>query len=143
MADGQLRPFATYDDLLARWAAGDPPARDKAEALILDASAYILARLPGRTWDVSDPVMAQNLTSVTCAMVTRALAALQTDAGYGVSQYSVTASPYTESRSYQNPTGDLYLKAEEKRVLGIGAQAVGGIRVAIDRRPLGGDDGGW
>lgn len=142
MADG-VNAFATYEDLLERWSVGDPPDRGKAEALLLDASVYILARLPGHMWDAADPVMAANLEAVTCAMVTRAIASLQASAGYGVSQYSITASPYTESRSFQNPTGDLYLRADEKRLLGIGAQRVGGLRVAIGRDRCGGDPDGW
>ena len=51
-----------------------------------------------------------------CAIVKRAM--LASDDIAGVTQHSQTAGYYSESFSYSNPDGDLYLTRSEKESLG-------------------------
>lgn len=105
------KPFATVADLEARWHPLTDNERAKAEVLIGDASDMIIDAAA----DV-DSVRPETLTRICCQMVKRAMIAEATNPT-GVTQYSQTAGSFSESGTYANPTGDLYLLAAEKRVL--------------------------
>lgn len=77
--------------------------------------------------DSSDYEQSELLKMVCCDMVIRAMSATAADA-FGVSQTSMTAGPYTQSFSYSNPSGDMYLTKLEKRLLGISTGYIGSIR---------------
>lgn len=113
-----LTALATYDDLLARWTASTTPTEEQAEAALLDASVFVLAYLGG-LYDAGNLTDVQEgaLTLVTCSVAIRSLSATASGAGYGVTQYSQTASSFTEQLTYSNPTGDLYLTSAEKKML--------------------------
>nr|WP_236023770.1 Gp19/Gp15/Gp42 family protein [Bifidobacterium miconis] len=64
---------------------------------------------------------------VCCAMVKRAM--LNRDVA-GVTQGTQTANGFTESYSYSNPDGDLYLTKSELRSLGCGVQRMWSIDLA-------------
>ena len=115
--------FAAYSDVCTRM-ADDTLAQAQVEALLEDASAMLLALL-GPHYDAADELQAANLKTVCCNVVSRALAATTTGAGFGVQQHSMTASAFNEQFTYSNPAGDLYLTATEKRMLGIGAGRIG------------------
>lgn len=105
------KPFATVADLEARWHPLTDSERAKAEVLIGDASDMIIDAAA----DV-DSVRPETLTRICCQMVKRAMIAEAANPT-GVTQYSQTAGSFSESGTYANPTGDLYLLAAEKRAL--------------------------
>lgn len=113
--DDNPKPFATGQDLADRWHPLDEMERIKASVLIADASELIRATCPN--WDKATQA---TLRMVTCMMVRRAM--LAGDDIAGVSQTSQTAGSFSESFTYSNPMGDLYLTAQEKRMLGMGRQ---------------------
>ena len=75
-----------------------------ASDMIIDAAADV------------DSVRPETLTRLCCQMVKRAMIAEAANPT-GVTQYSQTAGSFSESGTYANPTGDLYLLAVEKRAL--------------------------
>lgn len=123
--------YAEVSDLEARWRPLTEDERARAAVLLEDASALIDAY--GEA-DASDPGAERALKAVACAVVQRAMSSAATDA-YGVTQQSMTAGPYTQSWSYSNPTGDLYLTKSEKKMLGFTDGYIGSIRPHI--RPYG------
>jgi len=118
--------FADVSDIEQRWRELDASETVRAEALIADASA-MLARLV-RNLDVSDESYMQLLKQTCCNMVIRSLGASGNDATYGVDSMSITAGPYSQNWSYNNPTGDMYLTKLEKRLLGITSSYIDTIR---------------
>ena len=107
----QVVPFATVDDLAARWRVLTDSEKRQAETLLDDASDLIRAECP-RYADAS----LLTLKRIACAIAKRSMLA-GADAA-GISQSSQTAGPFTESLTYANPAGDLYLTNAEKRSLG-------------------------
>ena len=118
--------FAEVSDIEARWHSLYASDRQRAEVLIGDASAMLEAAL-ACTIDVSDESQMQRLNIVCCNMVIRAMSASESDA-YGASNMSMTAGPYTQSWTYANPSGDMYITKAEKRMLGITSGYIGTIR---------------
>lgn len=120
--------FAEVSDIESRWRTLDSGERDRAQALIQDASA-MLSKLVTDI-DVADEEQMQLLNIVCCNMVIRAMSATEADS-YGASNMSMTAGPYTQSWTYPNPTGDMYITKFEKRLLGITSSYIGSIRPKI------------
>lgn len=114
-----MAALATVDDVAARWHGGAMTGaqRARAAALIDDASALVLAS-PGFSLREGDGEQEANCRAVVCACVMRAMSA--PEGMFGVTQASETAGPYTQSASYANATGDLYLTRAERMRLGIG-----------------------
>lgn len=82
-------------------------------AVLGDAEAWLRASYPQIP---ETPVgnLQKVLVLVSVAMAKRALAA--TERG-GVTQQQNTAGPFSQSTSYRNPDGDLYLSAQERQML--------------------------
>ena len=95
------KPFAQVGDLEARWHALTGDERTRAETLLQDASDLIRTTCP--QWANAKPA---TLKRIACMAVKRAMQAPQ------------TAGSYSESLSYANPAGDLYLTTSEKEALG-------------------------
>ena len=115
-----MTPFATVDDLAAGWRPITDAEQERAQVLLERASALIASLLETSGIDFQDPrePFATNLVSVTCNVARRALSAgIDTPPA---SQYTQSAVGYSETYSFSNPHGDLYLTANEKRSLGIG-----------------------
>lgn len=113
-----MEAYATVADLEVRYRALDDGERERAEALLEDASAMLAAecRRVGVEVDASDGLQAANLKVVCCSMAKRVLAS----GAFGdVSNHSVTAGSYSEQFTFANPTGSMYLTREERRVLGL------------------------
>lgn len=115
-------PFATTDDLASRWHAFTDTELPHVKAVLADASDVIVTTCPG--WASATP---DTLRRITCAVAKRAL--LNEDTG-GVTQSTQTANGFTESLSYANPAGDMYLTGAEKRALGCGVQRMWSIDLA-------------
>ena len=116
--------FADVSDLESRWRELSTDEEARANVLLDDASAMLSALVEV---DSSDAGQAELLKIVCCDMVIRAMSATAADT-FGVSQTSMTAGPYTQSFSYSNPSGDMYLTKLEKRLLGISTSYIGSIR---------------
>jgi len=120
--------YATVDDLEARWHALEGDEADRAEVLLEDAAAMLDALVEV---DPEDEKQANLLKIVSCSMVTRAMLSAESDA-YGVSQLDYGMGPFSQAAHFANPNGDLYLTAQEKRLLGIGSGYLMGVRPLID-----------
>lgn len=118
--------FATVDDLEARWRPLSSAEQERAEVLLDDAAVYLSALV---TVDDSDQEQADVLKVVSCSMVQRVMSS-DVDT-FGVSQASMTAGSYTQSMTFANPSGDFYLTAMEKRLLGIASSKLGTIRPKV------------
>lgn len=113
---GSTGAFATVDDLAARWHSLSAAESSTATALLEDASDVIRTTAPG--WVRAS---ASTLKRIACAMVKRAMVAGD---NVGLSQATETTGPFSNSWTFSNPGGDLYLTRSERKALGIG-QATG------------------
>ena len=112
--------FASISDYEDKYgSAGDDVAL---QAWLDDATTHLTALLGG-TLDPDDAAQAALLRTVCRDMAHRAYASVAP--GYGVTSYSQGANGFSESMSYANATGDLYLTKTERMLLGIGTQQVG------------------
>lgn len=123
--------YATIDDLEARYGEVAYELRDRAQALLDDAATMLNAWVEV---DISDQQQRERLKIVSCAMVNRALQAAASDV-YGVSNASYTMGPFTQSATFSNPSGDLYLTKGEKSLLGISGTRISSIRPRIGGAP--------
>lgn len=121
--------FAEVFDIEARWRALSAEEAVRAGVLIEDASAMLQSLV---SVDADDARQAELLKTVCCSMVIRAMSATAADS-YGATQMSMTAGAYSQSWTYSNPTGDLYLTRFEKKLLRIGVGRIGWA-------PIGGHD---
>lgn len=113
--------FADVTDIEARWRPLSADEAARADVLIGDASAMLSALVRVKPCDT---VQSDLLRSVCCSMVIRSMSAAEAG-NVGVSQASMTAGPYTQSWTYSNTSGDMYLTKNERRLLGIGSGRVG------------------
>ena len=118
--------FAAVDDVAARWRTLSESEETRCMALLADASDLIRTTCPN--WQTAGE---GTLRRVCCAVVIRAM---QSGDMQGVTQTSQTAGPFTQSWSYSDPAGALYLTKQEKRSLG-GTLRLG----SIDMATMGGD----
>lgn len=116
--------YAEVSDIELRWHELDSDEQSRAAVLIDDASAMLDALV---NVDTSDAEQLELLKMVCCNMVIRALSATASDA-FGVSNSSMTAGAYSQSWTYANPSGDMYLTKLEKRLLGVTSSYIGSIR---------------
>lgn len=109
-------PFATVDDVAARWRPLTSAEQNVATTLVADASALIRARFPGIDDQIAaGGIDAQILTIVVSGMVKRALIAPDD----GVSQESEGIGPYSRSQSFANPMRNVFLtEADLTLILG-------------------------
>ena len=134
-------PFATPEQVEARWRMLDPDEEARCAQLLSDASVMI-AEAMGPGWEDIEPdsLTGQAMQIVACSMVIRAMKS-PVDMP-AATNYSQSAVGYSESFTYANPSGDLYLRDAEKRMLGITGGRIWAIRPAIHDR--GGDEiAGW
>lgn len=126
--------WATIAQYEARY--GDVAAADEPmlQECLDDATSQINAAMDGCGIDYSEPSAdyARRLMMVCRQMAHRAFAANAEALPFGISQASQTAGPYTQSYSFSNPYGDLFMTASEKRMLGIGASYIGSIPAEVD-----------
>lgn len=127
-----MASFAEVADLEARWRPMTSAAETaRATVLLADASAILRAEVPGidaRLTAVPPTLDADIPKMIVCKMVKRAmLAGADSDA---VASLQQTAGPYSQSTTFANPTGDLYLTKAERKLLGGG----GASAYSIDTR---------
>ena len=129
--------FATLEDLNSRREKPlGGPAATRATTLLADASAKLQLELERsgirwlRRWNAQGAYAAA-LTSVTCAMVERAI---ESPLPVGISSQQQTAGPYSYTSSAANPGGDVYILASERKTLGIGQGLISYLMPHRDRR---------
>ncbi|MDD5799044.1 MAG: Gp19/Gp15/Gp42 family protein [Coriobacteriales bacterium] len=116
-----MAQHATLEDLRALWPGGDLDG-DRAATVLSLVSDAIDALCESAGVDVTK-ASASALRLVTCQAALRMLKT--SDAGFGVTQESWGATPYSGSMSFANPTGDLYLTKTERQLLGLDADWAG------------------
>lgn len=130
-----MTAFATPDDLESRWRPLTPAERATADELLSDASAILRAECSGIDARIDDGRLDPAVPRmVVCAMVKRAMIA--GDMAAGVSSHQQTAGPFSQSLSFVNPTGDLYLTKAERKRIGCGGQKAFTIDTAPPRSTL-------
>lgn len=108
--------YATVDDLERTWRTLSETERGQAAALLENAAAVLDAEM-ARCGVAPDETRLKLLEIVSCNMVRRAMAS----GVYGdFSSISRTAGSFTEQITPSNPSGDMYLTANERRLLGVG-----------------------
>lgn len=122
-----MQPFATVDDLEARWHGLTDSERERAAVLLVDASDLIRTQCAG--WEHCETA---TLRRVACAAVKRAMLAASMGVPEGVSQTNTTTGPFSDGYTFANPSGDLYLLDTERRSLGMGRAKAFHVRMAPD-----------
>lgn len=120
--------LATVADLEAAWKPLTADEAARAEVLLLQASNYLrqIAINNGRDIDdniIADPtgVYGANVKMVVTSAVQRSIAS-PVDMMPDASQWSQSASPYSESMSFTgNVSSTLYFKDKELKLLGLGS----------------------
>lgn len=112
--------FATSDDLERRWHKLTDEEREKADTHLADVADYIKERSP--IWRRLLDERPRLLTKITCDIVRRIMQADPYDIPGGITQMNQTTGSFSEQYSFGAPTGDLWLRDDEKRILGINAQ---------------------
>lgn len=109
--------FATVDDVQARMLEHtlNDQERKWVGVMLDDASTKLSTAV---RVDVTDDLQADLLRMVACNMVIRAINPMLAQMT-GVTQTSTTAGSYSQSMTFANATGDLYISREEKVQLGI------------------------
>lgn len=120
--------YATTDDLAARWRPLSTAEAARAAALLDDAAVIIDAECP----PADPPADLDARRIVSCAMVKRAMVAGPDVEGVGSVQQ--TAGPFSQSTSYSNPAGNLYVTKADRRLLGCSRQRAASIDM-IGPRP--------
>lgn len=109
--------YATTDDLALFWAGYDPVTMEGRASALLSAISACMDRDMSLSGVDPSGIDADLLKFVCCKAVSRMMAS--EGSPMGVSQEQWSAQPYSGSVSYANPSGDYYLSATEKRLLGI------------------------
>lgn len=116
-------PFAVPTDLADRWRPLTTDEQTRATVLLGDASQMILDEDKRHVLDALT-VPTSTHVRIVCKMVERAMGTA-VDAP-AVTQFSQTTGPFTETRTFAGPSGDIYLTKAERRQLGFSRQRAGG-----------------
>lgn len=130
MAKTSESSFATVADLEAAWKPLTLDEKARAEVLLLQASNYLRQIAYNNQKDIDDLILADstgvygaNVKMVVISSVQRSIAS-PVDMMPDASQWSQSASPYSESMSFTgNVSSTLYFKDKELKLLGIGSVA--------------------
>lgn len=116
-------PFASPADLEKRWRGLSSDETDRASVLLEDATDLIKAECPH--WKTAT---AATLRRITCAVVKRAMQGdavgdasapgVWPDPRGTVASETHTTGPFSDTFTYANPDGTLFLRAAEVRLLG-------------------------
>ncbi|MEG1433900.1 Gp19/Gp15/Gp42 family protein [Eubacterium sp.] len=119
--------YASLEDLQSRWRSLSADEQQRAMALLSDAAVKITlaCRQGGVIIDAADDLQGEALKAINCEMVKRAM--MSPIDMPPMSSFAQTAGSYSESQTYVNPTGDLYMTMSERKMLGIGVQRMGSI----------------
>ena len=116
--------YASYTDYEARYGTLTPAQQSLVTMRLADA-AVILDSLVDTSGVCSDEHLQDRLKVVSS----------EAEGSVGVSNTSYTMGPFSQSATYANPSGDMYLTATERRMLGISKAIIGAIRPVIGPTP--------
>lgn len=122
-----MTPFATLDELQSFWKPLDAQSdKDRAEVLLDSASNYLRqvslnngSNLDTRITDDVSGVLEGSVKLVTMSSVKRAMTT-PVDAP-PADQWSQSASPYSETIKFTDPSTDLFFKKNELQLIGVGS----------------------
>lgn len=124
MVDVDPFPFATVEELKARWPDMPAGSEDHAATLLEDASQFILDMVPS-----SADAKESTRRRIVCAVVRRSMEASQAGG-----QQQLSAGPFgVTPAAPTNPHGDFYLTKNEKQALGYGKQKAFSVPIAGPR----------
>ena len=120
--------LASVADLEASWKVLDATEQARAEVLLLQASNYLRQIAINNGQDIDDNIIADhsgiynaNVKMVITSAAQRLMAS-PTDMVPDATQWSQSASPYSESMSFgSNISATMYFKDKELRLLGLGS----------------------
>lgn len=120
--------FATTQELMEVWKPLTIDEQARADALLLQASNYLRQVAYNNAQDIDDNIAADqtgvyeaNVKTVVLSAVQRSIAS-PVDMMPDASQWSQSASPYSESMSFSgNASSTLYFKDKELKLLGLGS----------------------
>lgn len=110
--------YASIYDLENRWKVLEGSERERAMTLLEDGSALIESTVSRAGAPEPNSSIAR---MVVCSMVKRAMSAGEF---MGVQSEAQAAGPYSQTVTYINPTGDLYLTKSEQKALGLKKQFI-------------------
>lgn len=128
--------FASIADYEARYGTLEPDQVAQVQELLNDATLILISEL-GKNYDEHNAEQAARLRTVCRAMAGRAFASSVNDILAGTSQTTETAGPYSVSYSFSNPTADLFLTKQERKMLQLDAAQISSIAPSINPRVLG------
>ena len=120
--------FASPSDLESRWRSLSTDERALAAQMLDDAGLILRQNV---IVDETNEQQLDALKVVSCNMVKRAMVATASSA-FGVDQTSASMGPFSQTMHYSNPSGDLYISAAEKAMLGIDGGYIGSIPARIE-----------
>ena len=133
-----MEPYATSD----WWEENFGPlpegiTSDQLDKLLARASRTLRAEAAARHIDLDQQISnglieADLAADVVCEMVNEAASTLEY---VGVSQFSQTGGPYTESHSYRDTAGRLYVGKDARRKLGLSRQRAFSVDTTPKARP--------
>lgn len=116
-------PFATLEELKARWPDFPVGADAHATVLLEDASQFILDTVP--TAGLAVPATRRRIV---CAVVRRAMP--DAEGLGGMESIQQSGGPFQVTMKPANPAGDFYLTKQERKALGDGSQRAFGVQIA-------------
>lgn len=122
--------YATVSDYELRHGAVDASEEPMVAALLEDAATMLDSLVP--CIDISDQHQREVLCIVSCSMVSRTMSASSASVG-DVDQMSYVMGPFQQTAHFANPSGDMYLTAGERRLLGISVTVIGTVPARVHR----------
>ena len=113
-----MEPFATIEDLEAEWRPLSPDEKETAERRIATSSLLIRRLKPSIDDEIADDeVLREVVTFVVCDMVKNSMNTAEVPSG--VSQFTNSTGPFSQTMQFTNPGEDLYFKKIHRRLLGL------------------------
>lgn len=127
-----MAAYATVADVEARWRVLDTSEQATAEALLDDAAVYIRAACPDVDQRIADGTLDPDIPKIiSVSMVKRAMASMAS--GFeGITQLQQTAGPFTQNTTLSNPSGNMWLTKNDRRLLGCPIQKAFSVDMAPD-----------
>lgn len=120
-----MEPFATVEQYEARY--GDVADMDILLEVLKDATREISAALERAGIDYENPseLFAENLMQVCRSMAFRSVGTSEVSTPFGATQFSQGVGDFSQSFSFKNPYGEVYISKAERRLLGLDSAKIG------------------
>ena len=129
-----MEPFATIEDLEAEWRPLSPDEEETAERRLATASLLIRRRKPSIDDEIADDeVLREVVTFVVCDMVKNSMNTAEVPSG--VSQFTNSTGPFSQTMQFTNPGEDLYFKKIHRRLLGLDDESFTVDLLGASKRP--------